>query len=546
MEPRLLFAGETYNLALGKLAVASSIINTNLDAPHAVDADPATTWVSQPFNDEWIYVDLGHTATVHAVRLTWGANHAVGYKVQASPDGGTWSDILTVTDGDGGLDEHTGLSATGRYFRIFATERATTEDGVSLADIDIRGSFTPRNRAPVVPPISVAPAPVAGALILSSSATDDWDNDALIYTWSTVHKPAGAADAVISTNYSNGAQQTLAAFSTPGKYILRVRVSDGFMYATKDIELNVPAATPAPNPGFAAIIVTAPPSPLPAGGQALFHAVAVDAAGNPIPDQPTFNWSVDAGGAATIDPATGILTVNDNAAGVITVRASAGGISGSTPITVVSLAPQPSYPSGFSGTDLTLNGSARILPSGAVELTHNYNQTASVFYNRPLDIRRFSTQFSFQLLNPLADGFTFTIQNNSPYALGLVGGGLGAEGLSRSVSVKFDLFNNEGEGSSSTGVYDSAKPLTIPATNLLAQGIDLHSGHVFHASIAYDGGILTLYVTDATTNATATASYAIDIPRIVQGTHAYVGFTAGTGVFYTNQQILAWNYSSLL
>ena len=62
-------------------------------------------------------------------------------------------------------------------------------------------------------------------------------------------------------------------------------------------------------------------------------------------------------------------------------------------------------------------------------------------------------QFTFQLSNPAADGITFTIQNNGPTALGGDGGALGYAGIPNSVAIKFDLYNNAGEGPNSTGLY---------------------------------------------------------------------------------------------
>ena len=75
----------------------------------------------------------------------------------------------------------------------------------------------------------------------------------------------------------------------------------------------------------------------------------------------------------------------------------------------------------------------------------------------------FTTDFTFQLTNPAADGFTFTIQNVDPAAVGGIGGYLGYEGIGDSVAIKFDLYKNEpddGPLGNSTGLFvDGAPPI---------------------------------------------------------------------------------------
>ena len=97
------------------------------------------------------------------------------------------------------------------------------------------------------------------------------------------------------------------------------------------------------------------------------------------------------------------------------------------------------------------------------------------------------------------------------------------------MAVKFDLYQNAGDPSgNSTGIFvDGAVP--VGGIDLTGSGINLHSGDKMHADIAYDGEALTLTITDLVTQATWSQPFAIDIPDIVGGNTAYVGFTAGTG-----------------
>jgi hypothetical protein len=207
---------------------------------------------------------------------------------------------------------------------------------------------------------------------------------------------------------------------------------------------------------------------------------------------------------------------------------------------------------GASG--LALNGSAAV-NGNTLQLTNGgTNEAGSAFTVTPVSVSRFTTSFSFQLLTPNADGFTFTLQGVSPTALGGTGGGLGyapdpgtgvGPAIGNSVAVKFDLFNNSGEGVDSTGLYTNGAEPTTPATDLSSSGINLHSGDVFNVTMSYDGTTLTVKITDATTGASATQSYTINIPQTIGSNLGYVGFTAGTGGSTATQNILNWTYTPL-
>jgi hypothetical protein len=176
------------------------------------------------------------------------------------------------------------------------------------------------------------------------------------------------------------------------------------------------------------------------------------------------------------------------------------------------------------------------------------NEAGSAFYATPINIQSFTTDFTFLLSDAVADGITFTIQNVGPGALGGSGGSLGYEDIGKSVSIKFDLYNNLGEGSDSTGLYiDGASP-RIPAINLSHTGIHLHSGdpmsvHINY-NIGYSGGELGLTITDQITNAAWSNSFAVDIPGAVGGPTAYVGFTGATGDLTSTEAITSWTYET--
>jgi hypothetical protein len=204
------------------------------------------------------------------------------------------------------------------------------------------------------------------------------------------------------------------------------------------------------------------------------------------------------------------------------------------------------FNSGFAQNQdaLETNGNAAV-SGNVLQLTDGgSNEAGTVFYGSPVNVQTFTTDFTFQETNAKADGFTFTIQNAGPTALGSLGGGLGYTHIGDSVAIKFDLYNNSGEGSDSTGLFvDGAAP-TTPAINLGA--INLHSADVMDAHLTYDGTTLTLTLTDLMTNATFTQPFTINIPSTVGGSTAYVGFTGGTGGESATQQILSWSYEPTL
>jgi hypothetical protein len=226
------------------------------------------------------------------------------------------------------------------------------------------------------------------------------------------------------------------------------------------------------------------------------------------------------------------------------ITISTGGGSGSMPI---------NFGTGFTAAGMQFNGHTK-LNGTRLQLTDTTatNEVASAFWTAPVNVQSFSNDFTFQLTNPNADGFTFTIQGASDTAIGPGGGGLGfgpnapggTAGLAKSICVKFDLYDNQGEGPNSTGMYLDGVSPTIPATTL-AGGINLHSGDVFQVYLTYDGTTLTLTIQDNTTpEYSFTTSWPVNIPATVGGNTGYVGFTAGTGGETAQQEIITWTYST--
>ena len=214
--------------------------------------------------------------------------------------------------------------------------------------------------------------------------------------------------------------------------------------------------------------------------------------------------------------------------------------------------------SGDTATAKTSDGTVlRLTPATG-------GDTGSAFASQTVDTNSFSTAFSFRLSDPGgeadpnnhvgADGITFAVQPISA-SLGGCGEGLGIGGVSPSVAVEFDTWDDD------CAEYPD---VCDPSSNHIGVDVDgdVHSkktanvspamdnGKIWYAWIDYDGKNLEVRISQTFDRPDeAQLSYAIDIPTIL-GTpkaplaKAFVGFTAGTGAGWQNQDILAWNYST--
>jgi len=214
--------------------------------------------------------------------------------------------------------------------------------------------------------------------------------------------------------------------------------------------------------------------------------------------------------------------------------------------------PAVDFARGFAGDHgLVLNGGASV-GGGQLHLTEPGNWKAgSVFTSQRVDVGQFTTDFRFRLpAGRTTDGLTFTIQTAGTTAVGPPGGGLGYgppspggdQGIAHSVAVKFDSWDNHGEGDSSTGLYLNGASPTVPATDLAGAGINLRTDHLFRVQMTYDGDHLKVKLIDETTRASASDTYKVDIPRIVGSFTAHVGFTGSSGGTNATPDILSWVY----
>lgn len=391
-----------------------------------------------------------------------------------------------------------------------------------------------------VPPTVVSAAAASPSIVSGDTSAVSVLGDSpagegtLIYSWAATALPPGALQPTFTPNSTNGAKNAAVTFFDAGTYTLTCTIVDANgNFVLSSVNVTVQQI-------LSGIAINHSNWTIPAGIVYPLQAVTVDQFGNPMTIQSGVTWTVQPGGTGGTVDSAGLYT-SPSAGGTDVITAFWAGYSATTTLTSVGTA-NINYSAGVVPGGLALNGGPTVAGGALVITDDNWGEARSAFQTLPVDVRAFTTSFGFQITDPGADGFTFSLQSGSPTALGGSGGALGYAGITHSIAVKFDLWNNAGEGSNSTGLYvDGALP-TLSAIDLTPAGIDLHSGHVFNVVMTYDGATLLVQITDALTGASATQSYSIDIPAALGSDVGYAGFTGATGGLYATQRVLHWEY----
>jgi beta-glucanase (GH16 family) len=125
-------------LSQGHPATASSLESSSFPASNAVDGNTGTRWSSAFSDPQWLQVDLGAVHSISKVVLDWEAAYARAFQIQTSSDGTNWTTIYSTTTGTGG-NQTVSVSGSGRYVRMYGTQRAT-QYGYSLWEFQVYGS----------------------------------------------------------------------------------------------------------------------------------------------------------------------------------------------------------------------------------------------------------------------------------------------------------------------------------------------------------------------------------------------------------------------
>jgi hypothetical protein len=210
------------------------------------------------------------------------------------------------------------------------------------------------------------------------------------------------------------------------------------------------------------------------------------------------------------------------------------------------------YPNFSAGPNLLLQSSAAFV-SNRVRLTPAISSQLGGLWldTRQMVAAGFETVFQFQVSQPGAsggDGFAFVILNSDSPSLGTSGAGLGYQGLSGSLAVEFDLYQNPEESdpdgnhlaihSRGIGPNSSHESAAIARATPLAEMSD---AAIHTAVIRLDHGILRVFLDDMKSpllKAPVDLSSLLNLPT---GT-AWVGFTSATGTDYENHDLLMWSF----
>ena len=212
-------------------------------------------------------------------------------------------------------------------------------------------------------------------------------------------------------------------------------------------------------------------------------------------------------------------------------------------------------------------------------LNTGYGQKGSTFYGKKLNVSAFTTNFKFRIngtgngWNPDntttgGDGFAFVLQPASSSALSVGAGpslGYGGrwgwnvvanqaiwidDGIPHSVAIEFDTYHNVSyndllrnhvavdiNGDTRHSLNGPLSPVEIPE--------DINNGAIYYVWMDYDGKTLEVRLSNTNIRPIdALLTRAINIPKIIGSNKAFAGFTASTGGYWENQDILSWDYTS--
>ncbi|UII19551.1 discoidin domain-containing protein [Fulvivirga ligni] len=156
--------GEAGNIAFNRPVTVSSTENTNLAASNAVDGNGTTRWSSQYSDPQWIYVDLGEPHIIGRVNITWETALASNYQVQVSNNALDWTTVRNVQGNSSTNNNLTNINGTGRYVRIYGTNRATIW-GYSIFELEVYDAG------------SAAAADPSQVFVLNALAPDSYRDD---------------------------------------------------------------------------------------------------------------------------------------------------------------------------------------------------------------------------------------------------------------------------------------------------------------------------------------------------------------------------------
>ena len=202
----------------------------------------------------------------------------------------------------------------------------------SAADLFTYSGST--NQPPTVAqPASANPNPVTGtSTALGVLGADDGGEANLVYTWSVVSGPSGAAP-IFANNGDNASKNDTVTFNRAGAYTFQATITDkGGLSTTSTTSVTVKQTV-------TAITVTPASVTLKTGGKQQFNAAAYDQFAQIFATQPAFAWS-KVSGVGTIT-AGGLYTAPARKTGTAVIQAAASGVTARATITITRTGASP-------------------------------------------------------------------------------------------------------------------------------------------------------------------------------------------------------------
>jgi hypothetical protein len=210
---------------------------------------------------------------------------------------------------------------------------------------------------------------------------------------------------------------------------------------------------------------------------------------------------------------------------------------GATTSVVAQVTVTPSITFNGNGAGWTLNTITTNAPivNNVLTLTDGgLSEARSCFLNNPVSITSFNASYTYQDIGGQgADGAAFVFQNSTmgPAAIGGAGGGLAYAGIAPSAALEMDIYAGSTPGiafrvnGATGGPYSSTAPVSLP------------SGHPINFAVSYDGTTAVLTMTDTLAGTSFSTNYTANLPSLVGGNTAYVGFTGASGGVASFEQI---------
>ncbi|MDJ1506905.1 L-type lectin-domain containing protein, partial [Xanthocytophaga agilis] len=207
------------------------------------------------------------------------------------------------------------------------------------------------------------------------------------------------------------------------------------------------------------------------------------------------------------------------------------------------------------GQNFQMNGTAKAgvacTTGNSFQLTANSgNQIGSVWRTARLNLNySFEVQFSgyFGTADAGADGITFALQSVGPSALGTAGIGIGMQGITPSVTVEFDTYDNAAPGADiandhiaifKNGIIGSP---VFGAVSARTGGQNIEDGTFYPIRIVWNSSTKTMQVYF---NGALRATYSENFANTVFSNNplVYWGYTASTGGATNQQEVCDVNF----